>query len=161
MCQAQMQLFDHSALFTFATLRVPWDPAMLGRLYRLGAPGGDPKAGASEQRRPGWQLTTALVRELAREVRDAGARFVLASQEVTHRSLDLEALAADGIIPIDLTVVTLDDPTARFKNDSHFNVKGHRIAADLLLPAIEQALATRRAAELSWLPGRGDGHDGR
>jgi hypothetical protein len=38
LCQVQMSLFDHSALFSFLTQLVPWNQVVLGWLYYLGNP---------------------------------------------------------------------------------------------------------------------------
>jgi hypothetical protein len=159
MCRAQMQAFDRSALFTFVTLRVPWDPAMLARLYRLGQ--GTEVGGEPGRKKPGWELTTALVRQLAREVRSSGAGFVLASEEVDQRSLDMPALAEDDIEFVDLIeVVKIAPGEVQFVNDSHFNVKGHRLAADLLVPAVERELARRATGPKGPPGGHGIGAGG-
>lgn len=86
-------------------------------------------------------LTSVLIRELADDVRDAGAAFVLVGVRPDLGALDLPAFEADGIPTIRLDPA-LDDPGKLLvPNDGHPNERGHQRIADLLadelLPHLE------------------------
>ena len=146
-CRAQMILLDHSALVSFAALRVPWDPQLLRNLYHLGRPPvAVPPDDAPRDRGYQWELTHALIEELARTVRADGGEFLLVAID-TH-SLDPDRLTAAGISWVDLAPIEgSTHQEIRFRNDSHFNVEGHRRIAALLTPILAaQANDAHRAS---------------
>jgi lysophospholipase L1-like esterase len=162
-CALQTRLADRSALFTALATSLARVPGMLRLLagsadepglaqaaalpwptatpLRAGAGGG---AGG---RADAAALTTALIQALAREVRLAGARFLLMITPRHWERLDVRALAADGIAP---HAVALDPALAqeqiRFRNDSHFNALGHQVYADGMAPLVEAELRAQVAA---------------
>jgi lysophospholipase L1-like esterase len=167
-CWLQTRLADRSALFTVVATSlarvsglVPFlekatDPAAEGAAARAslvpwpqraarraGAGGGEGRAAREEE------LTTALIQALARDVRRSEARFLLMITPRHWERLDVRALAADRIEP---HYVTLTNPIPQaqlqFRNDSHFNVLGHRVFAEGLAPIVESELrAVLRARE--------------
>jgi lysophospholipase L1-like esterase len=153
-CWIQTTLADHSALFTFATLRVQQNYALVYKLFRLGTPSeqatiiSDP-AGATNLT-PAGKLTTALIMQIVALARQDGARFVLSTDEVDLRMLDRKALATSDIEQFDRKQIEYDSEFLRFKADSHFNPRGHaRLAAFLapvLLRNLKAASATRQRA---------------
>jgi lysophospholipase L1-like esterase len=136
-CTAQRLAFDHSALFAFVTLRVPWDYNLLKKLYYLGVP--DARSEATKVASD--PLATRLVVDLAKAVRADGAGFFVYGGEFFLRTLDPGVLAQEGV-----DVVPLSDArwiTRReilFRNDSHFNEQGHRELAEFLAPLIAERL---------------------
>ena len=167
-CWLQTRLADRSALFTVVATSlarvsglVPFlekatDPVAEGAAARAslvpwpqraprraGAGGAEGRAAREEE------LTTALIQALARDVRRSEARFLLMITPRHWERLDVRALAADRIEP---HYVTLTNPIPQaqlqFRNDSHFNVLGHRVFAEGLAPIVESELrAVLRARE--------------
>jgi hypothetical protein len=94
-------------------------------------------------------LTTALIRHLARSVREDGSDFFIMIRPANLVRMDGESLLADGI---DFRQVGLpghvDPAWIVFKNDAHFNERGHEIVADGLRPVIE-AYARRARSDLA------------
>jgi len=153
LCWMQTRLADQSALFSLATRILQLQPDLMRKLYELG----DASAGlllpasahAREQEsrfRPAASLTTALLRELAREVDASGARFVVVLRKSDRERLDAAYLAG---APIDF--VTGDplemDPAfvprgqrTTWRNDRHLTPFGHEIRAMAVLPAAERHL---------------------
>lgn len=162
-CWAQTNLADHSALFTFATMRIQQNPKLVSKLFGLGTPAEQATDmqthGASTPETPASRLTTALIRELARTVRADGARFVLAIRRQDLRIVDRAALDGDGIEHFDLS--TVDDVGPRvepdlsydismhFLRDSHFTEKGHTRLAELMTPFLAERLRTIAAERKS------------
>ena len=72
-CQAQMALFDHSALFSFVTIAFPWDASLLINLYYLG---NAHKAILAESNVQRTEQTQAISMALAREIRASGAAAI-------------------------------------------------------------------------------------
>lgn len=149
LCFAQMALFDHSALFSFVTLLVPWDPRLLGRLYYVGNPHLEYLRDEGERGRiPRYaqELTMALLLALEAEVRSDGASLLLIGDPRDLRQLDDARLRAAGIEPFSLAPIEGKTPQEiRFQHDSHYNVIGHARVAELLAPAIEERLERRRS----------------
>ncbi len=149
LCVAQMALFDHSALFSYLTLALPWDYGFLKRLYYVGNPHADQLVRAGRAERGSsfeGQLTTAIVLAFVEEVRRRGADFMLIGQMAQLEQLDLEAIARVGVAPIDITNIELDGVQLRWHHDSHWNPEGHRRVAELLAPEIEARLSARTGA---------------
>ncbi len=143
-CAIQGTMIDHSALLTFIMLRVPWNPASLGRLYSFGAP--KRKVNSISGNDHTRSLTTALVLELAREVEADGGSFVLMSEEPHRVHLDEAKLSEAGIEVVSTQPIEGESKReVRFVHDSHFNPIGHQRVAALLTPIIEARL--RAAAE--------------
>lgn len=159
MCWLQMNLADHSALFTFATMRIQQNPDLVYKLFNLGTPkeqavdmstGGDRTSGT-----PAERLTVALIRALAKSVQESGARFVLSIGRSDLQHLDVTQLDADGIERFDSSQVddqgTGDhiskyDVNMRFRCDSHLNPKGHARMAELMTPFLAAKLSALRSA---------------
>ena len=97
---------------------------------------GSPERAALED-----ELTTALLQELAREVRASGAGFVLLMTPRHSERVDLRALRADRIEPRFVSLPAgIRASQIRFRNDSHLNVLGHRQFAEGLAPLVEAEL---------------------
>jgi hypothetical protein len=149
---------DHSALLTFVSLALQRVPGLLQRLYRLGSPeevvsgplrvaavlgagsAAPPVPPSPEQR---YAQTTALYRHLAAAVQADGSRFlaVIGSQEIER--FDREALARAGIDvhALEIRSRVLRPADVRFRNDAHFNARGHELIAEHLAPVLARALA--------------------
>jgi hypothetical protein len=147
LCHAQMELFDHSALFSLLTISIPWDGKILGRLYYLGNPHGEHlnvRRGSSTDGQFSWRLTTGIVRALGRAVRRDGADFLVIGAPQDLVQLDRNALREDGIKELSLDALWQAPPLeVSWQHDSHFNPVGHRMVADLLLPELESTLRER------------------
>jgi len=138
-CRLQMAVLDHSALASFAALRIPWNADLLRNLYHLGRPAAPEPARSAAKPSPARELTHALLREMAAEVESAGAGFLVVASHV--ETLDLERLRDDGISLVTLEAVEgATHQEIRFNNDSHFNEIGHRRVADLLTRVVARQL---------------------
>ena len=145
LCDAQMVLFDHSALFSYLTLAVPWDYSFLKRLFYVGNPHAEhlkvnPVDGFE------GRLTTAIVLAFAREVQRRGATFMLTGYPSHLAQLDRSAIAEAGIPVIDFTEIEVHLGELSWHHDGHFNPEGHRVAARVLVDALEPRLRARAAA---------------
>jgi len=162
-CFLQTRLADHSALFTLVATSLARLPGLVRLLQKLalpgegaaeaslapwplrfaqagGAPGGDP-LGDPARARVESELTTALLQALAREVRESGAAFALLMTPRHWERLDTRALRADGIEASYVTISTgVERSLLRFRNDSHWNARGHRLFAQGLTPFVEEEL---------------------
>jgi hypothetical protein len=147
MCRAQMALFDHSALFSFLTVSIPWDGSLLRGLYHFGNPHIDHAArgdGTSSRKDYARDLAMAIVKQLAKEVTRDGAQVMVIGRPIDLDQLDLKSLEEEGI-----AVVSLDEIWSAprlevsWKHDSHFNPEGHRRVAEAILPRIESRLRDR------------------
>ena len=144
-CRVQMMLFDHSALFSYLTLAVPWDLELLRTLYYLGNPHAEHLDRAGEK--SGGQSfasrhTMKILRALAREVEAAGSEFLVIGFPSHLEQLDVDGLAAAGIDIAPLAaVVERPRDEVRWKRDSHFNPLGHEIVAGELLDPIAAKLS--------------------
>jgi GDSL-like Lipase/Acylhydrolase family len=145
LCNVQMILFDHSALFTFLTLAIRnLDGALLSRLYTVGnahAPRLDRVVHATDGDNPESRLTTAIILAFAHEARSRGAGFAMFGFSGQLAQLDLAAIDRGGI-PI-LDVEQIERRELMWHHDSHLNPQGHREMADLLAPWIEAQLHGR------------------
>jgi hypothetical protein len=142
LCDLQMVLFDHSALFSYFTLAMPWAAELLRWMYYLGNPHADHLIGTSTTHPAenfAGRLTTALILAYADEVARRGASFLL----VAHAGLgpvDSAAIARAGIQTVDLTEIA-QDVGLRWHHDGHYNPAGHRRVADALVEPIAARLA--------------------
>jgi hypothetical protein len=147
LCNVQMVLFDHSALFTYLTLAIRnLDGALLGRLYTVGnahAPRLDRVVHATDGDNPEGRLTTAILLEYARDVRARGSDFAMMSYPGQLAQLDVAALERARIPVLDLDPIEQRGADLTWRHDSHFNHQGHREMADLLAPWIAAHLRAR------------------
>ncbi|MGH7289084.1 MAG: hypothetical protein ACREI8_13810, partial [Myxococcota bacterium] len=171
-CFLQTRLADHSALFTLVVTSLGRLPGLVRLLQNLAFPGG----GAAEASLAPWplrfaqaggapdgdalsdplrarienELTTALLQALAREVRRSGATFALLMTPRNWERLDTRALRAELIEASSVEISTGIEPSLlRFRNDSHWNARGHQLYAEGLMPFVEEelrAVLKRRAA---------------
>jgi hypothetical protein len=144
MCWSQMALFDHSALFSFLTISIPWDGRLLQRLYRFADPRDRVKTSEGEGSSElsfGDSLGMAIILRLAVEVARDGAELVVIGRPIDLATLDLGALKSARISVIGLDAVANVPPLeVRWTHDSHFNPEGHRLVADAIRPEIERLL---------------------
>jgi lysophospholipase L1-like esterase len=167
-CWLQMNLANHSAFFSFVAERLQRNPALVQALFNMGsydqalqsavdtspppapgppAPAADtPAAAAAEPPAPAppppldyaHRLTSALISQLANDVRHDGARFVLMGQDVDLQKLDMAAFDQGGI-----PLVRIDpafSPETLIPTDGHPNALGHRRIGELLTDQIEPLL---------------------
>jgi len=149
MAKAKRFLRDHSQLYV---------------LVRDSLHGGMDEGGSSanypeyDSARPEWQVTAAIIKEMAAEVRGNGSRFAVAffpSLEEMHRGVStrprdqMRDLCASLDVPfIDLLPTFLDmqeeaekqGQTLYFPIDRHWTVEGHALAARCLLPWVKEQL---------------------
>ncbi len=143
-CQVQLRVADHSALFTFAAMRIRQNPDLLRRLYKTGAPRESSNIGIPDAPN---RLTTRLLEELGREAEGRGLPIAVFLPEGQVPTLDTAALEAAGIrVEVLLhSVAEGADPEAiRFRNDSHFNESGHRLLAQRIEPVAAALLQATR-----------------
>jgi lysophospholipase L1-like esterase len=151
LCAAQMLLFDHSALFSYLTLSIPWNYQLLRNLYYVGNPHNEQmiRAVRTDSADFAGRLTTAIILAFADDVRKRGIGFMLATH-VGLGGLDRSAIAAAELPVLDLSS-QLGGTDLRWHHDGHFNPKGHQVVAELLVEPIESQLRDR-SAELSRRP---------
>jgi hypothetical protein len=150
-CAARLHAADRSALFSLAAQVLGRMPGVLewwlewtspeaprhdarGRAPVQQAGFGIPLVAPPDAAEPshGYDLATVLVRRLAHEVTASGSRFV--SVGPLARQFDVEQLQAEGI---EFFRVITDMPRLlMWRNDPHMNERGHRWAADALLPLL-------------------------
>lgn len=167
LCGFETRLADHSALFTFVTLRLRQNPQLLHWLRSFGVqeaygaafprPAAAARLAASllgvgtahaappwEGMKPRYALTSRLLRELAREVRASGAKLMILIRRSDLEQMDPAAIYAEGARFRQLVIT--DEMTRgrpiRFENDAHFNVLGHELAARLIAPELAEILGT-------------------
>ena len=168
-CWLQTRLSDHSALFTWVTLRIRRDPELLRRLYGVGSTSAS-RAARSSSRLAGfgsgalglipaaapaphrltdrWILTRQILLALHRQVIHDGAEFVIVLPREHWKKMGPEKLGATGIKANFVEMRgplggALADRYIRFHNDDHLNETGHEILADLLEDIIEPIVAAQ------------------
>lgn len=146
MCSAQLLLFDHSSLFSFATLRVPWDAGMLRRLYYAGFAQKPEARSERIANRPIAALTRDLIVELDREVSGYDAVLLVIGEDEILDELGADDLRARGVRVLGLGD-RHDTSVTQFQNDSHFTVAGHRRVTDRLATPLEELLRERMQRE--------------
>jgi lysophospholipase L1-like esterase len=171
-CFVQTRAADRSALFTFLSQALGRMPGLVHFLKDLSYPGapsigpssrspvrtaGMPGLAAAEAGGAALQgeLSSALLSELASRVRADGSDFiVLIRTPNLQRLADPERLLRE----IDFRQVGvprhLEFRMLRFKNDAHYNARGHQVLAAGLLPVVE---AYARRARPALGPGPGPG----
>ena len=140
LCSLQMGLFDRSALFSFITLRINWDPQFLRDLYYLAMPRSSSSSDGSDEREYRRRLTVALISRLATEVRSDGATFIVtgAAEQLEALGIDEDEFSGDVTPLPPMTEEERRDYT--FERDSHFNRRGHARVVDHLLPSIDATI---------------------
>ncbi len=151
-CFLQTRAADRSALFTFTAQAVGRLPGVVtflrdlaypsaqqasrpagGRLVAAGVGDGDPPGLAD-----GAALTSALLSRLAREVERDGASFFVMMRRQSYARLDYRALMAQGVDVREIGAPPGVEPwMLRFRNDPHFNARGHRVVAEGLARVAE------------------------
>jgi hypothetical protein len=165
-CQVQTRAADRSALFTFVSQALGRMPGLVFFLKDLGYPGaqraeraGPPRVhaagvlpGVTSARAEGrglapeWELTTALMSNLARSVRDDGADLFVLIRPVNLAKLDAARLLAEDIDFRQVGIPAhLEFRMVRFVNDAHYNERWHRVVADGLAPIAEAYARNARA----------------
>jgi lysophospholipase L1-like esterase len=153
MCGVQTRLADRSALFTFASLRIRQNPAMLQFLYRLGSPGAGAErlapappdtASADAEVAPRRALNMRILRALAEEVRRQGAELLVPIRSPFAGELEPAPLAAEGVITFDIAE-DYTRPEFHFEHDSHLNARGHELFARELSKVVAERLRNARA----------------
>lgn len=141
LCNLQRIAFDRSSLFSFITLRVPWDPDFLRSLYYFAIPRGPRSIGERSSRDYARELTISLIEMLDREVEANGSKLVVTGEPDQLEELGLDALAkaeveVQPLVPFDRA----DRDRFHFSRDSHYNRQGHIRVAESLLPRLEARL---------------------
>jgi hypothetical protein len=153
-CRVQTQLADRSALFTFFSLRVQQNPGMLMRLYSLGSPSGGAERALSAEDAdrdlagkdiaPQRELTAAILRALAREVRARGAGLVHIVIPSFWPDFEPESFVADGV-SLAFVRDDLDRDDLHYVHDSHLNERGHALVAERIEPEISARIRAARS----------------
>ncbi|HEX2054573.1 MAG TPA: GDSL-type esterase/lipase family protein [Actinomycetota bacterium] len=169
LCWLETNLSDRFAAFSFVATRLRQNPDLLRRLWNTGQPGqpaavpptqeprlrvaaaaepppplpeGLPEGVPEAQQEFAHRLTSALIRQLSTEVREAGARFVMVASDPDLAQLDVAGFQAAGIQILRAdSVLGADQSPYRIPNDGHLNAEGHRRVAGLIAPAVESLLA--------------------
>lgn len=137
LCTAQMVLFDHSALFSFLTISIPWSADLLRRIYHFGNPHAVP------EHRSEWRVLHAntILLALVRQAQADGARVLVTGGPEEVNALNPASIEAAGAPVRDLGEVWYEPrEEVRWNHDSHFNAEGHRRVAAILVPFLEGAL---------------------
>lgn len=148
---AKRFLQNHSRLYVFVR------DSLHGAMDEGGSSANYPEFDSA---RPEWQVTAAIVKEMASEVRANGSRFAVAffpSFEEMHRGVStrprdqMRDLCASLDVPFfDLLPIFLDvqeeaakqGKTLYFPIDRHWTAEGHALAARCLLPWVKTQLGT-------------------
>jgi len=146
-CDAEMTLFDHSALFSFATLLVPWNDFLLRRLYYVGNPhlsfdpNGARQDGSDEY---SYRLTRALLLQTGHEVAQDGAGYMVIGERQQLDGLGAQRLRSAGVEVVDLEPIEgASRQEIRFRRDGHYNEVGHKRLAQFLAPLLQRRLEAR------------------
>jgi hypothetical protein len=164
-CQLQMNLANHSAFFSFVAERIRQNPTLVNALLNLGSPiedakrnppvpppappppanGGMPAPPSGPVPPPAFtpagyahRLTSALITQMAADVRGDGARFILVGQGGDLDALDVATFQREGI-----PLVRIDPafgPDTFIPNDNHPNALGHHKIAELIAAQVEPLL---------------------
>jgi len=141
-CHLQLTLFDHSALFSFVTLRIPWDARFLRDLYYLGFAQKPKMRSERTSDRPAAILTRDLIGALRSEVVQRGADFLVIGEDDQLAELGVPELEQEGI-----EVLGLGDrgdiTVTQFENDAHYTAAGHRRVVERIRPRLEALLRAR------------------
>jgi len=141
LCNVQMALFDRSALFSFLTLRINWNPALLRSLYYFAMPSAVGSAKGGPDSDHAGRLTVALIRQLKNEVESIGARFVLIGEEAQLAEIGMDRSKEPGLVIQPLAPLATEDRAKLiFARDSHYNEQGHRRVSEQLLPILVEAV---------------------
>ena len=143
-CQVQLRVADHSALFTFATMRIRQNPTLLRTLYGVGAP---QQTAQNSVPTPPYELTSRILRAMAEDATERRIPLAIYLSEDQMTRLDLDSLRrADARVEVllDSVVEGRDPASIRFVNDSHFNAKGHVLVARVMEPIAAELLNAAR-----------------
>jgi hypothetical protein len=141
LCRAQMVLFDRSALFSFITLRIDWNPGLLGGLYRFAVPKVSSLAKTERGREPAREITMALLNEINHEVEHIGARLILTGEDSQlARDLDLDEIRSMGVVVSPLLMDNEEEPPTRFLRDAHYTERGHERVVEQLIPGLDELI---------------------
>jgi hypothetical protein len=142
LCWLETHFSDHSALFTFVTMRIRQRPELLARLYWMGGQRSHRHAASD----PRYRLTSLLILALGDEVHRGGAEFAVVLPEAHVELYDTSGFAHSGIAVRALApgVAPGVDPAAiRFRRDGHYNARGHELVAAFLEPWVLDLVETR------------------
>jgi lysophospholipase L1-like esterase len=167
LCWFETRFADHSAFFTFALLRIGRTPWLMRMIYDVVKPkelaaAKSPAAheagvlplqiGAdipsADTRAASYRLTSALVRQLAKEVRASGADFMWIVTRDELSLMDQAALARDHVEP-SFWEIRGDAEFQRsfyFKNDFHLTPAGHFMVAPLFARQIRERVPKQEPA---------------
>ncbi len=155
-CTLQVRAADRSALFSFVSRALALSPSVVKFLKDLTSPESQregwnrpehlrPRAAgfgfmlgaafaqADSLRALRYDLTTALIRQLAKAVRETGAAFLVLQPK--PRQFDIEGLQAEGIEFLALSAA--DPRPLMWQHDPHLNERGHLWMAQKLVPVVE------------------------
>jgi len=154
MCGVQTRLSDRSALFTFVSLRLRQNPKLLVFFYQLGSPRSGAESMLSAQGEeasdfpevaPRRELSAAILRALAREVRASGAEPMFLVIPSFWVGIDPRDFASEGVTLCEVAD-DLERAEYHYEHDSHLNLRGHELLAERLRPAVAERIRARRAA---------------
>ena len=135
-----MSLFDHSSLFSLASLAIRKSPNLLNYLYRLGDLV-DQKRGTGEfgsaAKDRSYEITRRILYHLSETVRSNGAEFILMANSKDLKELRLREEFFQRVLVVKTDSITMrNDAKFAFKNDNHWSPIGHKEVANLLVPVI-------------------------
>jgi lysophospholipase L1-like esterase len=139
LCRAQLAILDHSALFSFITISMPWNAELLRDLYHF-ENAHPPRPGDPERT---WRAahTDAILLALVKEIQKDGARVLITGAPPEIEALDAPAFEQAGAALRDLGEVwSQPRENVRWNHDSHFNPEGHRRVAAILAPTLLSVL---------------------
>lgn len=155
LCHAELSLSDHSALFTWAAFQLRRSAGIVHTLreliaattpvFSVGVAHADDLTAGSvdlEATAADYRLTSALLVEMAREVRESGGRLWLVIRDTELAQMDRAALEAEGAIPETLSIpksMHLGRPL-KFINDGHYNQLGHSLAARVVTDRLAELM---------------------
>jgi lysophospholipase L1-like esterase len=139
-CRLQMNLLDHSALFTVVTFALTRHPALVRTLHSSASP--TEAFGVAEVSQD-WsiQLTEAILRELGSEVqRVTGAPLLIIGDDHELSGFARERIAEVCEVFSYEAVHDGNPEDVYFKNDRHFTAPAHERIAQLVAPVLAARL---------------------
>jgi lysophospholipase L1-like esterase len=140
-CWMQMKAFDHSALFTVATLVLREMPMLVESLYRAGDIANE-RDEQIKQDQEAVKLTKLLISEIAAIAAEDGSAFFMSGYKNVSDHLEFDRISSGEIEYLESDAVFITENV--YLHDLHLNPLGHERFAALLAPTAAKYLRNRK-----------------